>query len=297
MYELLLTTLSISVILRGLFPVHMGHHQIFHFEVSRHFLHLSSLRIEWITFAIHWVFILIDTSGKGWWALNVFMKLRFLLLLFIFHCLYSLNLLFPIVNDYNHIRTRLIGLEDFLRVSFFALNIQLIRSPFNRWRKVLVLILWSSHTAKHFPMSVHMVILWSLFFKCWIFFRNNRVLVILKLFCYWGPFLRWVFTIIFEFRNGKHGSIRLLFGRLLSIYLNQLDHCKLTILLNDPWLFTDAHLLSELIIDRALLLELSIVIFILIWNPGGLFQNRCNWLLQVVRFINLRSCHIFCFWY
>jgi len=237
---LLTPPLVIPVVLGGLFPVHVGHHQIFHFEVSR-LLHISPLRIERIAFATQRVPIRLHASGKGRWALNVFMKLPFGLLLLIFHCLYSLDLLFSIVNDYNHIIwTRLIGLHNLLWVSFFPLNILLVRPPLDRGRKVL-LILWSSDTAEHFPLSVHICIfkitLRSLFFKRRILFRNDGVRVLLQLFCYRGPLLRKVFIIIIlQRRNGEHGSLR-----LLSIYQH-----KLALLLNDPGLFTDAHLLPEL---------------------------------------------------
>lgn len=129
-YKLPLATTSVSMILRGLLPVHCGHLQIFHFEVSR-LLRISFLRVR-VTFAIQGISILLANPRKGWRALNILVKLRFLLLLLIFHCLYSLDLLFPVVNDDDHLRARLIRLHDFLRISFFALNTQLIRSSFDR---------------------------------------------------------------------------------------------------------------------------------------------------------------------
>ena len=104
--KLPLASLSISVILRGLLPVHIGHHQILHSELPR-LLHLSPLRVERIAFVVllarQRVSILLDTLRTGWRALNVLVQLRPSLLLLVFHRLNPLHLLFPIVNDYNHI--------------------------------------------------------------------------------------------------------------------------------------------------------------------------------------------------
>ena len=98
--ELSLAAFSISVVLRSLFSIHVGYHQIFHLEVSR-LLHLF-VRIEGTTLANLRILVLIVDFCKRRRPLNIFLKLL-LLLVFVFHGLDALDFLFSIVNDHNHI--------------------------------------------------------------------------------------------------------------------------------------------------------------------------------------------------